>query len=546
MKKYLMGHYIIMKKFTFHILHVFFLISCLVFLESCENKRYPYLNTNFTLSEVTIDEIHNGYNSGIYTVKEIVSRYIGRINKIDQSGPKINSIIIINPDALSIADSLDQIHKQKGEKGPLFGIPVLLKDNINTNDKMPTTAGSRILKNSFPQKDSWVAKKLRDAGAVILGKTNLSEWANYRASYSSSGWSGVGGQTKNPYVLDRNPCGSSSGSAVAVSANLCALAVGTETWGSIMCPSNANGIVGIKPTVGLWSRSGIIPISYTQDTAGPMARTVKDAAKLLGAITGIDFDDPKTKQSLGNRHINYTRFLKEDGLTGKRIGYLKTMEGKNHRVDNLMYQALDDLKDNGAEIIELNKIVESSPGGFGAEQNSIEVMAHEFKDGLKKYFDSLGKNAPVSNLNEAIEATLSDSVEMLYFNLDRMNNSQSKGNLDSKIYKESLKNMLEAFRKNGIDRVMNKHNLHAIISPTGSPAWKTDLINGDKYYISTTVYAALSGYPNINVPMGFIDNVPVGISFYGRAWSEPLLLEIAYAYEQNTNHRKPPEFLMTD
>jgi len=515
-------------------------------LSSCEPKKNLGQNTNFSLNEITIAEIHNRYNSGSYTVKDIVRQYIDRIKNIDQSGPKINSIIIINPDALSIADSLDQIQKQGKKKGPLFGIPVLLKDNIDTHDKMPTTAGSRILKNSFPLKDSWVAKKLRESGAVILGKTNLSEWANYRASYSSSGWSGISGQTKNPYVLDRNPCGSSSGSAVAVSANLCAIAVGTETWGSIMCPSNANGIVGIKPTVGLWSRSGIIPISYTQDTAGPMARTVKDAAKLLGAITGIDIDDPKTKQSAGNRHINYTRFLREDGLAGKRIGYLKTMEGKNHRVDSLMYHGIDDLKNNGAEIIELNKIVESSPGGFGAEQNSLEVMAHEFKDGLKKYFDSLGKNAPVANLEEAIEATLADSIEMLYFNLDRMNNSQSKGSLDSKIYKESLQNMLEAFRVNGVDRVMDKHNLDAIVSPTGSPAWKTDLINGDKYYISTTVYAALSGYPNINVPMGFIENVPIGISFYGRAWSEPLLLEIAYSYEQNTKHRKPPEFLVTD
>jgi len=542
MKKYLMGHYIIMKKFTFHIVYAF----CLIFFGSCETKKDLSQNTNFTLNEITIAEIHNGYNDGIYTVKEIVSQYIDRIKQIDQSGPEINSIIIINPDALSIADSLDQIQKQEKKKGPLFGIPVLLKDNIDTHDKMPTTAGSRVLKDSFPLKDSWVAKKLRESGAVILGKTNLSEWANYRASYSSSGWSGVGGQTKNPYVLDRNPCGSSSGSAVAVSANLCVIAIGTETWGSIMCPSNANGIVGIKPTVGLWSRSGIIPISYTQDTAGPMSRTVIDAATLLGAITGVDLNDDKTKESKNRYHNDYTKFLDKNGLSGKRIGYIKTMEGKNHRVDEMMHLAIEDLEKYGAEIIELNKIVESSPGGFGAEQNSLEVMAHEFKDGLKKYFDSLGKNAPVANLEEAIEATLADSIEMLYFNLDRMNNSQSKESLDSKIYKESLQNMLEAFRENGIDHVMDKHNLDAIVSPTGSPAWKTDLINGDKYYISTTVYAALSGYPNINLPMGFIGNVPIGISFYGRAWSEPLLLEIAYSYEQNTNHRKPPEFLATD
>ena len=393
-----MEHQKIMKINKFHITNPILIFLILLFCFSCCTEPSSNKHQDFFLDEITSDDIHSGYKSDKYTVKDIVKKYIDRIREIDKNGPTINSVIIVNPDALVIADSLDQIHKQGGAEGPLFGIPVLLKDNIDTHDKMPTTAGSRVLKNSFPVQDSWGAKKLRKAGAVILGKTNLSEWANYRASYSSSGWSGVGGQTKNPYVLDRNPCGSSSGSAVAVSANLCAIAVGTETWGSIMCPSNANGIIGIKPTVGLWSRSGIIPISYTQDTAGPMARTVKDAARLLGAITGIDVSDPKTKQSLGKSHINYTRFLKETDLNGKKIGYLKTMEGKNHHVDDLMYRAIDDLENLGAEIIELDKIVESSPGGFGAEQNSIEVMAHEFKDGLKKYFNNLGKDSPVSNL----------------------------------------------------------------------------------------------------------------------------------------------------
>ena len=529
-----------------HITSTIIIFFLLLFCFFCSTEPGSNKYQNFILDEITIDDIHSGYKSDKFTVKEIVKKYINRIREMDTNGPTINSIIMVNPDALVIADSLDQIHKKGGKKGPLFGIPVLLKDNIDTHDKMPTPAGSRVLKNSFPLQDSWVAMKLREAGAVILGKTNLSEWANYRASYSSSGWSGVAGQTKNPYVLDRNPCGSSSGSAVAVSANLCAIAIGTETWGSIMCPSNANGIVGIKPTVGLWSRTGIIPISYTQDTAGPMARTVKDAAILLGTITGIDVTDSKTKKSLGKRYIDYTQFLKEVNLSGKRIGYLKTMEGKNHRVNDLMYRAIDDLENIGAEIIELENIVESSPGGFGAEQNSIEVMAHEFKDGLKKYLNNLGEDAPVSNLKEVIEATLADSIEMLYFNLDRLINAQSKGDLDSEIYKESLENMLEAFRNNGIDRIMDKYDLDAITSPTGSPAWKTDLVNGDKYYISTTVYAALSGYPNINVPMGFIGNVPVGISFYGRAWSEPLLLQIAYTYEQNTMHRRAPKFLVTD
>ena len=541
-----MEHYKIMKKFRFHIVFTFCLLSTLLLLVSCHTDKQSGQDFSFPLNEITIDEIHRGYDSGRYTVKEIVSQYINRINNIDQAGPEINSVIIVNPDAVKIADSLDQIQKQEKSKGSLFGIPVLLKDNIDTHDNMPTTAGSRILKDSFPLKDSWVAKKLREEGAVILGKTNLSEWANYRASYSSSGWSGVGGQTKNPYVLDRNPCGSSSGSAVAVSANLCVIAIGTETWGSIMCPSNANGVVGIKPTVGLWSRSGIVPISYTQDTAGPMSRTVRDAAKTLGAVTGIDPDDARTGESKKNYHKDYTIFLNENGLTGKRIGYLNTMEGNNHRVDQLMFLAIEDLKNNGAEVIELDKIVEGAPGGFGAEQNSLEVMAHEFKDGLKKYFDRLGEKAPVSNLKDAINATMKDSIEMLYFNLKRMKNAESKGDLNSKVYKDALVNMLKAFREQGLDRIMTKHNLDAIVSPTGSPAWKTDLINGDKYYISTTVYAALSGYPNINVPMGFIGNVPVGISFYGRAWSEPLLLEIAYAYEQKTKHRKAPEFLITD
>jgi amidase len=376
---------------------------------------------------------------------------------------------------------------------------------------------------------------------VILGKANLSEWANYRASFSSSGWSGVGGQTKNPYVLDRNPCGSSSGSAVAVSANLCVVAIGTETWGSIICPSNANGIVGIKPTVGLWSRSGIIPISYTQDTAGPMARNVTDAAILLGAITGVDPSDQKTLTSNGNFHQDYTKFLRKDGLQGKRIGYLKAKEGTHHKVDTLMHQAVRFLKSQGAEIIELEKLVEGTP-----YLNSSEVLAYEFKDGLKKYFARLEEYAPVADLEEAINATRADSLEMLYFDLETMENSQSKGSLKLKEYKEALRSMLRAYRDEGIDRAMDEHQLDAIVSPSGSPAWKTDLINGDNFVLSTSVYAALSGYPNINVPMGFIGDVPVGISFFGRAWSEPILLEIAYAYEQGTWHRKPPQFLSTD
>ncbi len=530
-------------KFPFMIFaHLLLLIS----LFSCQLKDSSYSAPPFLLDEFTITKIQQGYKNGTYTVKQIIQLYIDRIDAIDRHGPKLNAIIMVNPEALQIADSLDRTlaagdRRAGSNEGTLFGIPVILKDNIDTHDKMPTTAGSRILRDSYPLQDSQVAKKLRAAGAVILGKANLSEWANYRASFSSSGWSGLGGQTKNPYVLDRNPCGSSSGSAVAVSANLCAVSIGTETWGSIMCPSNANGIVGIKPTVGLWSRSGIVPISYTQDTAGPMARTVKDAAILLGVITGIDTSDKKTLDSSGNFHRDYTSFLKKDGLRGKRIGYLKTEEGTHYKVDTLMHQALRFLTSKGATIIELEKLVEGTP-----YTNSIEVMAYEFKDGLKKYFARLGEHMPVSDLKEAIKATQADSLEMPYFNLERMKNAQSKGNLETEAYKDALRNMLKSYRAEGIDRVMDKHQLDAIVSPTGGPAWKTDLINGDNFVLSTSQYAALSGYPNINVPMGFVGEVPVGISFFGRAWSEPLLLEMAYAYEQGTQHRKPPKFLSTD
>jgi amidase len=508
---------------------------------SCQTKDAVDFSQQFTLDEISISDIQQGYKDGKYSVKQIVDLYLNRIREIDQNGPELNSIIMINPEALQIAEALDQELASGKSRGMMHGIPVILKDNIDTHDQMPTTAGSRVLKSSYPLKDSWVVKKLKDAGAVILAKANLSEWANYRASFSSSGWSGVGGQTKNPYVLDRNPCGSSSGSAVAVSANLCAVAVGTETWGSIICPSNANGIVGIKPTVGLWSRTGIIPISETQDTAGPMARNVSDAAILLGAVTGIDSSDQRTLASSGNYLEDYTIFLNADGLKGKRIGYLSAKEGIHFKVDTLMHQAVQFMRSQGAEIIEIEKIVEGTP-----YTNSSEVLAFEFKDGLKRYFSALGEKAPVKNLKQAINATLADSVEMMYFNVERMENSQSKNDLTDKKYKDALAIMLKAYREEGIDRIMNKHDLDAIVAPSGGPAWKTDMINGDNFVLSTSVYGALSGYPNINVPMGFIADVPVGLSIFGRAWSEPVLIEIAYAYEQGTKHRKPPKFLTTD
>jgi len=515
-----------------------FLVLFLLF--SCQRKVALNRADGFALDEITIQEIHQGYRDGTWSVKQLVQLYLDRIEAIDRNGPRLNAVITVNPDAIEIADSLDRELESGAVPGPLYGIPVILKDNIDTHDRMPTTAGSRILKDSYPPQDSRVAQKLREAGAVILGKANLSEWANYRASYSSSGWSGMGGQTRNPYVLDRNPCGSSSGSAVAVSANLCAVSVGTETWGSIMCPSNANGIVGIKPTVGLWSRTGIVPISETQDTAGPMARTVQDAAVLLGTVTGIDSSDRKTLAGAGKFHADYTQFLNAEGLRGKRIGYLKTEEGAYYRVDTLMHRAVRFLKNQGAEIVELEGIVEGTP-----YTHSLEVMAFEFKDGLNKYLARLD-NARTASLQETIEATREDSLEMRYFDVKIMEEAQAKGGLESKVYRDAKAQMLRAYRDEGIDRVMDKHRLDAIVSPTGGPAWKTDMINGDNFTLSTSEYAALSGYPNISVPMGFIGDVPVGISFFGRAWSEPVLLEIAYAYEQGTRHRQPPRFLATD
>jgi len=496
---------------------------------------------SFKFLEQDITQVQQGYKDGTYTIKEVVHAYLDRIEEIDKNGPAINSIIQVNPDVFKIAEELDIEIREGKIRGPLHGIPVVLKDNIDTYDKMATTAGSRALMNSFPLKDSYIAKQLREAGAIIIGKTNLSEWANFRGELSTSGWSGIGGQTKNPYVLSRNPCGSSSGSAVAVSANLTMLAIGTETNGSIVCPSHSNGIVGIKPTVGLISRSGIIPISFTQDTPGPMARTVRDAAIFLGILVGVDSTDEKTLESSGKFYRDYTQFLKEDGLKGKRIGLYKSPLGKNYKVDALMYQALDFLKSQGVEIVEIDKISSSKVGDY-----SFEIMLYEYKDGLNKYFKSLGSDAPVKSIEELITFNQSDSIELKYFNQKYLEMAQEKGDLTSEEYVEALAKMIKGSREEGIDRVMNLHNLDAIIAPTGGPAWKTDLINGDSFHLGSSSPAARAGYPNITVPMGYVDELPVGISFFGRAWSEPLLLEIAYAYEKGTKHRKSPKFLVSD
>jgi amidase len=492
------------------------------------------------LEEITIAALRKGYSDGRYTITAVVKEYLKRIDGIDKNGPALNSILTVNPDALAIAAELDAEMAAGKIRGPLHGIPVILKDNIDTGDKMPTTAGATVLRNSHAHADSWVAQKLRAAGAVILGKSNLSEWANFRAQMSSSGWSGVGGQTRNPYVLDRNPCGSSSGSGVAVSANLCVFAIGTETNGSIVCPSNNNGITGLKPTVGLISRRGIIPISSTQDTPGPMARTVEDLAAALGSMTGIDSTDRRTLESQGKSYSDYTSFLKKDALKGKRIGLIRNSGDFHDRVAILLNQAVDFLKSQGAEVV----VVDPLAGDY--DDASYTVMLYEFKDGLNAYFASLGTDAPVKSMTDLIRFNLSDPVELRYFDQKILEQADRKGGLDAPEYRVSLAKMLKATREEGIDKLMNGNRLDALMAPTGSPAWKTDLLMGDHYIGGSSSLAAISGYPSITVPMGFIDELPVGVSFFGRAWSEPVLIGIAYAYEQGTRHRKAPKFLLTD
>ncbi len=511
-------------------------LICLILFTSCSQNPVSEFD-RLGLEEITIDELQQGFQSGSYTITEVTEAYLERIEAIDNNGPALNSILELNPDAVSIAQQLDQELKEGITRGPMHGVPVILKDNIDTHDKMSTTAGAIALKGSKPLQDSYIVTKLRESGAVILGKANLSEWANFHSSFSSSGWSGMGGQTRNPYDITRNPCGSSAGSGVAVSANLTILAIGTETNGSIVCPSNNNGIVGIKPTVGLLSRSGIIPISFTQDTPGPMTRTVKDAAISLGAMVGVDDSDSKTQASVGHSYTDYTQFLDPDALSGKRIGVYKAPLGGMWRVDTLFNQTVRFLKDNGVTIIELDEISEESPGSA-----SFNVLLYEFKDGLNKYFESLGPDSPVKDLDDLIAQTLADSVEMKYFDHDLLISANKKGDLNSQEYKDALEKLLRITRDEGIDKVMDEHQLDAIIAPTGGPAWKTDLTNGDNFGIGSSSPSARAGYPNITVPMGNIDGLPVGISFFGRAWSEPVLISIAYAFEQKTKARIVPQF----
>jgi amidase len=497
---------------------------------------------SFELDEKTIAELQEAIKSGSLTARSIAEKYLSRIAAIDKQGPRLNSVIEINPDALSIADALDAERKAKGPRGPLHGIPVLLKDNIDTADRMATTAGSMALEGSIAQRDAFIVQRLREAGAVILGKTNLSEWANFRSTRSTSGWSGRGGLTRNPYVLDRNPCGSSSGSGVAVSANLCSVAIGTETDGSIVCPATTNGIVGIKPTLGLVSRSGIIPIAHSQDTAGPMARTVADAAILLGAIVGVDPRDYITQESNGKSHTDYTRFLDPNGLQGARIGVARRYFGFNNEVDRLMNDAIDAMKRAGATIIDPVNL--APPKEY--EESELEVLLYEFKHDLNKYLSELGPKAPFHSLKEIIEFNEKNrSREMPYFGQELFLKAEAKGPLTSPDYLKALEKNRRLSRKEGIDAVIAKDRLDAIVAPTGGPSWTTDLVNGDHYTGGSSTPAAVAGYPTISVPAGFIHGLPVGVSFFGAAYSEPMLIKLAYAFEQATRHRRSPGFLPT-
>lgn len=491
----------------------------------------------FTLKEATITELQHKMKNKVLTSRAITEMYLKRITEIDKSGPKLNAIIELNPDALSIADAMDKERRNGKVRGPMHGIPILIKDNINTGDKMHTTAGALAIADNIAQHDAFIAHKLREAGAVILGKTNLSEWANFRSTRSTSGWSSRGGQTKMPYVLVRNPSGSSAGTGSAISASLATVGIGTETNGSVVSPSSVNGLVGIKPTVGLLSRSGIIPISITQDTAGPMARTVKDAAILLSVLTGVDPDDTYTLSSKDKIEKDYTAFLDADGLKGKRLGLEKSHLRGNETVEALFHQAIDLLKSKGAEIIEVDLLLPTRETGRG----ETAVLQYEFKDGLNKYLSKA--NCKARSLQDIIDFNKANEAKaMPFFKQETLEQSQKREGLDSKEYLDALKGTSEG-TKAIIDNVLKTNKLDAIIGITNGPACCIDLVSGDYGGgFSFSGPAAMAGYPHITVPMGTVHGLPIGLSFVSTAYAEPEIIKLAYAYEQASKKRAVPEF----
>ncbi len=500
----------------------------------------------FALEEASIATLQQRMQSGQETARSLTEQYLARIEAVDRTGPTLRSVIEINPDALTIAEGLDAERRSGRTRGPLHGIPVLIKDNIATADRMMTTAGSLALAGARPPADAFIVTRLREAGAVILGKTNLSEWANFRSTHSTSGWSGRGGLARNPYALDRNTSGSSSGSGAAIAANLAVAAVGTETDGSIVSPSNTNGLVGIKPTVGLLSRSGIVPIAHSQDTPGPMTRTVADAAVLLGAMIGVDGDDPATRESATKGSPDYTTVLDPNGLNGARLGVVRNrLWGSSPAMDRIAEAAIADMKKHGAVVIDPANI--PTLGQF--DDTEFDVLLYEFKADLNKYLTSLGPASPVHSLKDIIafnDAHASD--ELRYFGQEIMTMAEKKGPLTDAKYRAALARNHRLSRTLGIDAVMTQHRLDALVAPTGGPAWLTDLVNGDGGTASApgpSTVTSVAGYPHITVPAGFANGLPVGISFFGRAWSEKTLLRVAYAYEQATKHRRPPTFAAT-
>lgn len=504
------------------------------------SSAFAAQSSAFSLEEATVSDLQARMKSGELTSERIVQIYLDRIEALDRSGPALRSVIELNPDALGIARALDTEFKTKGPRGPLHGIPILLKDNIDTNDRMKTTAGSFALFDAPTPKDSFVAQQLRVAGVVILGKTNLSEWANFRSSHSTSGWSGRGGLTKNPYALDRNPCGSSSGSGVAVSANLTALAVGTETDGSVVCPSSMNGIVGIKPTLGLVSRTGIVPIASSQDTAGPMARTVHDAAILLGALSGQDSRDAATSAGVDKIHRDYTQFCDPNGLRGARIGIARQYFTLGPASDHVMNECIDVLRKAGADVVDPVQF-----NGFEKWRDTeTTVLLYEFKAQLNAYLAARG--GPIKSLADCIAFNNAHRAEeMPFFEQELMEQAQQKGPLTDKEYKTALARNHKYSRKEGIDAVLKKYRVDAIAGPTSGPSFVTDLVSGDRIDSGCASPPAVAGYPHITVPAGHIFGLPVGFSFFGAAWTEPNLIKFAYAFEQLRNGRRKPGFLPT-